>query len=112
MCKYSIVVEKSGKKYQVGEAETIDQFIEFVRQQLADDVSGDYRQVRYKKTMTGRYLDLTLAKPSHNDIVSSLPKWYDGPGWYDQNDNAVLLDSETSIDELRLGDYRYKMVVK
>jgi len=105
--KMVMTMTRGQDKYEVDGVETREEFMDKVWTFLAEDTSGHYRHVRFNKKGVG-YLDEAIAAPSLTDRVMCLPSWYVGPGWYDESDNPVLLDSET-VEAIEMGDWRIKL---
>lgn len=85
-------------------------FTDYVADMLAEDVTGHYRYESYLQSTDGRYLN-----ESTEEVVDSLPSWWQGEGFYDESDNLVLKYASprdgsfpeiTSFDD---GDYVYRL---
>jgi hypothetical protein len=82
-------------------------FCSFIVEMLEADDTGHYISTIFEQRPEG-WVDLTLAEPIlPEDILPELPKWYRGPGIYDESENLIILFDETDLDRIWFPDYTY-----
>jgi hypothetical protein len=84
-------------------------FCSFIVEMLEADDTGNFHSTIYEQRPDG-WVDLTMAEPIQpEDILAELPKWYKGPGIYDESENLVISFDETSLDRIWFPDYTYHL---